>query len=74
MVVEDRDAVSQRAALHAKGDPAVHAARALRAHLGGREVLVDLFPVQDAYRDGPPGRELPSVFHEPRRLTHEPPP
>ena len=69
-VVPLGDEVPERAARVAERDPAVHAARALRAHLVGREVLVDLFPVEHAHRDRAPRRQLPPVLHEPRRLTH----
>ena len=65
-VVPLRDEVPERAAGVAERDAAVHAARALRAHLLRREVLVDLLPVEDAHRDRPPRRQLPLVLHEPR--------
>ena len=73
-VVPLRDEVPERAAGVAERDAAVHAPRALDAHLLGREVLVDLLPVEHAHRDRPPLRQLPVVLHEAVRLTHERPP
>ena len=73
-VVPLGDQVPERAAGVAERDAAVHAARALLAHLLGREVLVDLLPVEHPHRDRPPLRQLPVVLHESGRLTHEPPP
>ena len=73
-VVPLRDQVAERAAVMAEGDAAVHAASSLL--LGGLlvEGLVDLLPVAQPDRDGPPPGQLAAVLHEARRLTHARPP
>jgi len=62
--------VPERATGVTERNAAVHAPRALRAHLLRRKVFVDLLPVRDPDRDRPPLRQLPVVLHEPGRLTH----
>jgi hypothetical protein len=46
----------------AKGNPAIHAARALLAQLGFVEVLVKLVPVVDAFEGGAVEGQLAQVF------------
>src|SRR4029077_11628512 len=65
-----RDEIPESATGVAARDTAVHAPRALRAHLLRREVLVDLLPVEHAHRDRPPRRQLPPVLNEPRGFAH----
>ena len=67
--------VAQRTAVVAERDTAVHApSRLIAQHVVG-EVLVDLFPVEQAQRDRPPLRGLaPCVLEEAFGIRHSPPP
>ncbi len=67
--------VAQRTAVVAERDTAVHApSRLIAQHVMG-EVLVDLFPVEQAQRDRPPLRGLAlCVLEEAFGIRHSPPP
>ena len=73
-VVPVRDDVFQGAALMAKRDPAVHAARPLGAQRILGQGQIDLVVVADPLLDGPPLRHLALDFQEPGRVTHVAPP
>ncbi len=64
------DDVSERAAVVAEGDAAVHAPGCLVTQRPDRERLVDLFPVGDAHVDGSAHRQLPVVPEEACRVSH----
>ena len=74
-VVPLGDQVAERAALVAERDAAVHAATGLAAQLGGVALLVDLFPVHDAHRHGPPlGQLALGDLQKALRVSHPSPP
>ncbi len=64
------NAVAQRAALHAEGDPAVHATSRLVGDLLVALGLVDLAPVAQAHRDRSVPGSLAGVLEKAGDLTH----
>ncbi len=70
-VVPVRDQVAERAAVVAERDAAVHAASRLGPRRIGREVLVDLLPVEQPHRHRPPRRHLARPLQKSSGLAHQ---
>jgi hypothetical protein len=66
--------ISERAAVVAERDAAVHAATGLMSQLMLVEVLVHLLPVAQSHRHGSARWRLAFPLQKPGRLTHEQPP
>src|SRR5262245_16047661 len=62
--------VSERAALMAERNAAIHASRSLRLKLVFRELLVDLLVVVDSLRDRTAFKIYSADFQKARRITH----
>src|SRR4051812_23183060 len=73
-VVPVGDQVAERTTVVAERDAAVHASAGLRLDLVEREVVVDLFPIEQAHWHVAPRRHLPSPLQKPSDLTHARPP
>src|SRR5208283_1419511 len=65
--------VAERATLVAEGDPAIHAARSLRAKLVFGHLEVIFAPILQALLDGTPRWRLAFDLHEARYLSHRTP-
>jgi hypothetical protein len=69
-VVERRYEISKRTALHAKGNPAVHASRSLDRNLLVALGFIDLVPVTKANAHRSIAWSLPGVLKKSGDLTH----
>jgi len=66
--------VSERTTVVAERNTTVHAPTRLRSNLIGWEILVDLFPVTESDRHGPPLRKFALPLKESCCFTHGQPP
>ena len=69
-IVPIRNDVAERATLVAEGNPAIHAAGALRAQLVFGHLEIEFAPILQALADRTPRRNLAFDLHEAGNLAH----